>query len=409
MKNMTLLLSSILFLMAGCHKEDPSPDPPVVVKPVFEYLWKTRIYEAPMERVGSNYVYFHNKQYFFPGDLWQPDPSLFAFDGKSGKLNWKWKQSGRFQYPANRIAGKNEIIVGSSAKGIYAFDLLAQDLLWEDINEDYGEVGGNVLLVKDHYVYTSTHKQNFYGPVSIHRFDINTGKKETLVTVPIEGKWSPSVSPPAFWKNAQGDDIMIFINGKSNVDASPQESPTDLWAYNLTQKSLMWKIENVMEVPTGLLTPPVIYNNTVLFGGDWSIYSVDIPSGTVKWRTQFPELGKFGSFNKTGLLLKGDKLYGNPGVFDIFCLNANDGSVVWHNKKDAPNCTPTMLYVDDMLVFTSWGFGSVVIIDALTGRLIHREQSPNIFTTDVVYDEESDTYFVQDFAHAVGFKINKPK
>jgi outer membrane protein assembly factor BamB len=104
-----------------------------------------------------------------------------------------------------------------------------------------------------------------------------------------------------------------------------------------------------------------------------------------------------------------DKVFGNPDVFDIFCLNAENGTIIWHNKKDAPNCSPNMLFNDGMLIFNAWGFGSVVVLDAVTGKLIHREQSPDTYRTDVHYDKAADMYFVQDLSFAHGFKINKPK
>ena len=167
---------------------------------------------------------------------------------------------------------------------------------------------------------------------------------------------------------------------------------------------MVWTIENVMEAPTNTLSPPVVFENTVIFGGDWSIYSVDILTGKVKWRKEFPELAKVGNFNSTGLLIVNEKVFANPDVFDIFCLNAKDGSTIWH-KKDAPNCSPKMLYNDDMLITSS--LGSVLIYDSENGNLIHKEKSSNNYNIDVLYDAESNMYFVQDFAQAVGFKINK--
>lgn len=410
MKLMKLSVLSLIILVASCHKDDPTPVPPVVSKPIFEKVWQTRIYDAPLENVGSQNAYLYKDLYIVCGDGYShPDPTLYAFDAKTGEKRWAWKQSGRMQFPVDYVIGQKNILIASNQKGIIAFDTNTQQLLWEDIYNDYNQVGNNTLVIFDNFVYTKNNLGDYYGDASIIRYNLQTGHREVVWNVPKEGIWSPAISPPTFWVDEKSDTIMIFVNGKSNVDKSPQESPTDLWAVNLSTKTINWKIENVMKIPTNLLNPPVIYKDNVIFGGDWSIYSVDIPSGKLNWRTQFPELGNFGSFNRTGLLLEGDKVFGNPDIFDIFCLNAENGSIVWHNKKDAPNCSPNMLYNNGMLICGSWGFGSVVIIDAVTGKLIHREQSPNIYNVDVLYDKVTDMYLTQDFAHAVGFKINKPK
>jgi len=62
-----------------------------------------------------------------------------------------------------------------------------------------------------------------------------------------------------------------------------------------------------------------------------------------------------------------------------------------------------------MLIIGSFGLGSVVIMDGLNGNVIHSERGERTYYTDVLYDKATDMYFVQDFAQAVGFKINKPK
>lgn len=99
----------------------------------------------------------------------------------------------------------------------------------------------------------------------------------------------------------------------------------------------------------------------------------------------------------------------NSGLFSVACLSAENGSIIWHNKNAAANCSPNMLYNDDMLIIGSFGDGSVVIMDGLTGSVIHKERGQRTYYTDVLYDKVTDMYFVQDFAQAVGFKINKPK
>jgi outer membrane protein assembly factor BamB len=200
---------------------------------------------------------------------------------------------------------------------------------------------------------------------------------------------------------------MIFLNGKSKSLHTPLESPTDLLAVNLRTKKLVLKVDNCMEVPTNLGSPPVIFENSVLFGGDWSIYCIGLPLGNVKWRTQLPGLQKVGNFNRTGLLLEANRVYVNPDVFGIGCLDAVSGSVLWYNNKTAANCTPKMLIQKDVLITTSVGLGKICFFDSKCGHLLHEEYSPRTFHTDVCYDEKTDMYFVQDFAEAIGFKMNK--
>jgi outer membrane protein assembly factor BamB len=397
----------------ACDKPDPitPPDPPKPEPKIFDKIWSTRIYEAPLENVGSDNAYIYKNLYLVTGDGWShEDPSIYAYDTKSGLLQWRWQQSGRLQSAASRLVGQDNILILNGQKGILALNIETQEMIWEEIHKDFNQVGNTPILINSNYAYKINHFENYYGEASIIRYNIYTGKREVVYIVPIENQWSPSLSPPAFWIDPDSKDtIMVVINGKSQSGFSPQQSPTDLLAINLRTKSLVWKMENIMEVRTNLGRQPVIYQNSIIFGGDRSIYSVDIPTAKVNWRTPFYNLAMVGNFNSTGLLLVEDRVFANPDVHDVMCLNAATGAVIWHNKTDAPNCTPNMLYNDDMLIFTSWGFGSVMILDPKTGQKIHKEKSEKIYTTDVLYDKTTDMYFVQDYASAVGFKINKPK
>ena len=410
-KHLTLY-SMILFFLVGCDKEEPTPNPtPTEPTPIFEKVWSTRIYEAPLENVGSDNAYIYKDLYLVTGDHWShPDPSIFAYNCKTGLLEWKWTQTGRLQFPGYYVIGKENLLILYTSKGLICFDIDAKQMVWEIVFEDEGMVGGNGPVIFGDEVFYVAHLYSRGGPAIYFRANLKTGSHERIYQVDIDGGWTPSLSPAAFWINPiSSDTLLLTINGKSMSGHGPETSPTDLLAINLRTKQLEWKMDSIMEVRTNLLTPPVIFENSVIFGGDWSIYSVDIPSSTVNWRTQFTDLMKVGNFNRTGLLLHDGRVYANPDVFGVMCLDAKNGDVIWHNKKIAATCSPNMLYNDDMLITSSWGQGSVFIIDAFTGEVIHKERSEHDYNIDVLYDSETDMYFVQDFAEAVGFKINKPK
>jgi outer membrane protein assembly factor BamB len=107
-------------------------------------------------------------------------------------------------------------------------------------------------------------------------------------------------------------------------------------------------------------------------------------------------------------LLVDNRLYYRMSHY-VACLDVTTGRIIWQvNNKNVSNCSPNMIYNDGMIITGCFGTGRVTIIDAETGMQIHSELSPNNYNYDVVYDKETDMYFTQDFAYAVGFKINKP-
>ena len=412
---MIYLYMMLVFLVA-CDKEEPKPSPPPTTgKGTFEKIWSTRIYEAPRENVGSFNSYIYKNWYIVTGDHgYLPlDPSLYAYDTKTGELAWKWTQTGKYQQPGYNVVGKDNILILSDATGILAFDIETQQMLWEHIHTDRQPIpfigGTGQLPIYGDYVYKLLSLNDFYGPESIFRYNIYTGAQERIHTFQLESDFkSPNFSPPAFWINpTTSDTLMILVNSRERVDLPPEKSPTDLVAYNLTKRKIEWTLEEFTPWGTNTLYPPAVYNNTVMVAGDWSIYGVDILTGTVKWRTQFPNLPWVGNFTTTKHLLVENRLYVNPAARDVMCINAENGSILWHNKNAAANCSPNMLYNDDMLIIGSFGMGSVVIMDGLKGHVIHSERGERTYYTDVLYDIATNMYFVQDFAQAVGFKINR--
>jgi outer membrane protein assembly factor BamB len=142
------------------------------------------------------------------------------------------------------------------------------------------------------------------------------------------------------------------------------------------------------------------------------MYGFDIQTGEQLWKTSMPGYTQWGIWTKTNHLLKDDRLYVNEGGHQLHCLNPLDGSFIWQNLEDAPNCSDNMLYYEkeDYLVYTSWGLGSVMIVDALTGELVHQERSEDsTYNNDPVYDPETDMFFTSTYKNAVGFKINRPE
>lgn len=252
---------------------------------------------------------------------------------------------------------------------------------------------------------------SFYGPQIMVRYNIHTGIEERIFTFQLEPDHkAPNLSPPAFWVNPNtGDTLMIVVHARERIDLSLENSPTNLVAYNLSKREIVWTLEEFTPRGSNQRYPPSVYKNTVLVAGDWSIYGVDVLTGIVKWRTQFPNLQWVGNFPFTKHLLIENRLYINPAGFDVMCIDAENGSILWHNKNAAPNCSPNMLYNDGMLIICSFGLGSVVIMDGMWGNIIHSERSKATYLSDVLYDNDTGMYFVKDNEQVVGFKINKPK
>ena len=94
-----------------------------------------------------------------------------------------------------------------------------------------------------------------------------------------------------------------FVNYKWKINVSHGPEITHGFiGYKSSTKQLEWKMDSIMEVRTNLLTPPVIFENSVIFGGDWSIYSGHSKLRLWNWRT-IQDLMKVSNFNRTGFAI----------------------------------------------------------------------------------------------------------
>ncbi len=416
MKNMInyILITITAGLMLSCNENATELiDPPTIKKEVFELIWVTSLHDSK-EIVNLNNGQVYDDFYIYSGDK-DDSLSLFGFDTTEGIRLWDFNNSSEVSDEIDKSFLFNSNYIGLTSKGLVSVNLDSKVLNWEiALSPIYFRTAKSSKVYND----------NLYYPVEIGGVGLNSDAVAILKINLVNGEFTEiyrkendssgvkSISPPVVNFNSDGDEIIIFSE-RPNEDTSPPATIQDIVAYNVTKKVESWRTSNFSAFyASNGIHPPIIHNDIVITGGDWSIYAFDINTGQQLWRYQVPGYDQFGIWTTTNHLIHNDRLYVNPSGHPIICLNPIDGSVIWENLEDAPNCTDNMIYYEkeDYLVYTSWGLGSVMIIDALTGELVHRERSEDsTFNNDPVYDPETDMFFTSTYKHAIGFKINRPE
>jgi outer membrane protein assembly factor BamB len=146
---------------------------------------------------------------------------------------------------------------------------------------------------------------------------------------------------------------------------------------------------------------------------DWSVYKFNIPTGKLLWRKELQTPKLYSIFNNTSAKLVNNLLVLQSGGDEAYAINVNTGAVVWSNPNAAPNANYHILQQDNMLIFNSWGNGSIVALDPITGKTLFKQRSPNQSISfsgeDVIYDKDSKLYYTSDYKSIFGFKLIKPK
>ncbi len=408
--------SCFLCLICISCGETSGPLPPVIEPPeaveVFETQWETSL-NATKEIVGSDFTQFYGDWVLVTGDIDDPF-TLMAFNSVTGNKDWTYFNAGMVIDEILTSQVYENLYIAITNKGMVAVNLDSQILEWEIPFHDLKYESNNGNVVHNGYLY---HNFSVGGvglsseAAAIVRINLGSGTYEELWRENNDNKGLKSNSPPIIYTSDNGHEIMIF-NHRPNAGISPPEVKQEMVSYDITEGQELWRIDVTDTYASNGLHPPIIYDNIVITGGDWSMYGFDIQTGEQLWKTSMPGYTQWGIWTKTNHLLKDDRLYVNEGGHQLHCLNPLDGSFIWQNLEDAPNCTDNMIYYEkeDYLVYTSWGLGSIMIVDALTGELIHRERSEDsTYNNDPVYDPETDMFFTSTYKNAVGFKVNRPE
>ena len=405
----------LLFLASlwACEEPEPlPPEPPIEGDEVFELVWATRM-DFEKEIVNLNNGVIYKDWFIYSGDLGFP-PTLLAFNIITGDKEWEYIHDGAVTDEIGVSAVVNNIYIGICSKGIVAVDLDAREPIWEIDFRAFNFLRGSGTTVKDGFVYqkiswafdTPQHTQH------LMKIDPSTGEYELILSYGAGNL--KGISPPVFWDDLQTGKTLMVFNEYPDPGMPPDQSSQNITAIDMATKETVWRTENFTEYfSSNGGHPPVIHDDIVITGGDWSIYAFDVRTGEQLWRYELPGYSFGGGFwTTTNHLLVNNKLYLNPLSDEVLCLNPETGELIWNNPEGGANCTDNMVYYEqeDLLVFTSWGYGSVMVLDALTGETLHREHryDDSSYNNDVVYDPETDMFFTSTYKHAVGFRVRRP-
>ena len=412
MKMNIIYIAFILMSLAACEDNMPPIEPPPPIeKELFDLQWATRM-NPDKEIVNLNDGQEYKDWFIYSGDIDDP-PTLLAFNKVSGNLDWEYTHEGNVNLKINNSIVVNNIYFGCTGDGIIAFDLDLQMIKWELDYRNFDIYSNWTPVYFNESIYLTIEK----GGVGLNsksaafvKIDNQTGEFEEVYESVNDEEGLKSLSPIA--TSHLGDNTIIYFNERPNAGITPPDVRQELVAYDITNQVEIWRVNVTDGFASNGLHPPIIYEDLVITGGDWSMYAFDIHTGEQKWKTEISPESPVGNWTKTNHLIYDDRLYVNQTEFHITCLNPLTGDIIW-DSLEAPNCTDNMLYYEkeDYLVFTSWGYGSVMVLDALTGETVHREHryDESQYNNDVVYDEELDMFFTSTYKHAVGFKINAPE
>lgn len=373
----TILLS---FCLNSCSKErflPPSTENPIVdtiPQPTYDGLLKVVWQRALMVDsvlnpsftpiVFNNNIIFSNHTGFNNPDEGE---RLIMFDGTNGNKLWEWEDyigRGSAAHFTSISIIENDLIY-NNGKELYSINLEHGNTNWNFIIQN--GCASNLLSTFGHYIFSEHEPCALDSDIShLVMTSASLANWDTIYTKIKDSDKIPSLSPPGFWINPQGDTVLLF----QNRSFSPWGGQIDMIAYNLSKGKEEFQIIDMATGGNSNVRPPVIWNDKAYFAGTWEIFCIDMFSGDILWK--FDQ----GQFMTCNLLIAEDKLIVNSDHSDLYALNPLTGEVVWHEPTSGASSTD-MVYHDGMVYFTSWGHSVICAVDIKTGEHIWREKTPN--------------------------------
>ena len=417
-------------LLTGCHKREPVI--PIPTNPCLfnacdtsklEIVWQKPISMDTLGQVFSIYpFYFNNNVLFSRSTFEEAIDTLKMLDSKTGSIKWQWADYliGRKPSFTKHIKFlQNTKFLFTTWKDVYCVDALNGKTVWRSQLES-GEGHPRISGINDYVYHNRILKTNPITEKSyLVRANINVGKWDTIYTQSIIEGFEPDIEPPSVsWTNNKGDEIVFFQIRYWNFSAS--KGRIDWVALNLKTKKEEFRHNDIDKWQLGTVHNAVMLDDKIYFLGVISVFCVNKNDGKILWEKVFDINTE--TFTSSPPFIAEGKLFVKPNNRTLYALDPDTGNQIWVDKDNGSGCRG-MIYHDGLLYYTCDGNGKIYAVEAATGKKIWAEPSPNIYknakngnkryenanigTGGIAIDPEQGVLFTSDFYFAMCLKLPK--
>ncbi len=318
----------------------------------------------------------------------QSEGTVFALDLETGKTLWEWGDpyinSG---YHISRIhIYDNQKVIVETWSDLFIIDINTGQTIWSNIVKGSGICGSpRSTLINDHIYYTLSEcgpapRYNFLMRTPISHFAPDTLFKIYMNLLPgKDSGWISSLEPPVFWKNQLGDSILIFQDRPFRIGVLDEK--VDLYALNLRDRSILWKIDSVAPEGSSSVFPPFIENSSFYFAGGQSLNKIDLNTGKVLWRY------KFTLNSQTTHLISpvgtADHILMHPANEVLYAINKQTGQTDWKLENIGLTGPEGGMALHNNIV-TYIAAPELYEIDYNLGKVVQHYKSPNEYRGTLV-------------------------
>ncbi len=409
-----LLLSFLLIL--GCIKDKINIDlPPPITEPTepsnepsekLEVIWQSALGLVDTQKFYHEGIIITKDKVVATLEKRRVGDVVRLWDKQTGAFQFEWENLERKIYYRQfaRIIDGNVFVIGGINSAL--IDASEGQAIW---TEHHFGLGSNANFTLNEIFQAVVDEDHYDGLDFIHltTIDKQSGGRDTILTITKTGNLSinpPEMYPPTGWITPTGDSLMIFK--KANRTWPPFS--IDIWAYNITADSLVWKWENFEAEGDSNKQPPLIKDGLIYLIGSNVLYCLNALDGSIVWQQEFSGMYRFTEHTQRfyEMIIIDDKLVFSTNDSKTYCFDAKTGRQFW-KENDSVSSPRKMVHHKGIIYVTELGSGRLFAFDLETGEHFWREHPPNLheypdagFQSDIAIDPETgyiyanDNYFV---------------
>ena len=419
---MTIYISILLSVLSlfACEKDEPKDNKPpdtTTEEPVLDVVWKQAVYDDTMgayfhpPKFAGDYVVFCSKPTFDGKHA----GGLVVYDKQTGERHPAWDHEPEFDVKYSikdfEVGGENrDVLFVSSPYKLFAWDLNTGNELWTIDADHYFDPEASSF--GNYFFQCITPKGNDIWS-AVLAIDVKTGDVKEVFRDTMVNNYEFHLYPPSVTVLENNDTLLIFQKRAWNFGLS--DGKVDIYAYNMTADSVLWKVNDITQDGNSSVMEGIITGNRYLFQGSNSIRCLDIQTGDILWEDK--PGGSF--FQQKNLYAEGKVFLNTDGGF-VYCYDVNTGSQLWANKQTSacPAGNGTMGYYRGRLYLTAMQSYGVTenwsrrlkCFSAYTGEVLYTTNYPSqsSYAAGVLIDEKTGYLYATNmlFALCINLRID---
>jgi outer membrane protein assembly factor BamB len=324
-----LRLFSIVAFFAACQEPSPvSTKPPVGLdQNQLEVVWRSHLLPSKRESASMTPVLTDsNVLYTAYGDYNGVETPLIALSKDSGIVKRILPLGGRprfFNWEAQQVVGDKLFL--AQTKWLDCIDLKSESFAFQTSSPN----GGVDIYPIENYLYKASDPFGSNVLVNaIERTSQYSASWETVYTYTANDGYAGGFSciTPANLPN--GDELILFKNSQWNFDSA--QGRMDLFCYNLTADSLLWRNKGIEDAGNGIM-PMQVVDSVVYAPGAEHFFAVNLNTGQVIWEFDYGAHSGGDNVGYGDFFINGDRLLLKPSGDHLIVFNRHNGQII-HNR-----------------------------------------------------------------------------